>query len=313
MTTEKKIDLLCVGELLVDMMSENFAQHLSEITTFRRMAGGSPANLCMNVARLGGRACLVASVGQDDMGRFLSDFVALQRVDCQYLHRHAAAPTTLILVTRSAQTANFEAYRGADCELLPEHLPDSLLRQCRLFHTTCFALSRAPAQATIVGAAHRAAALRSQLSIDANYAQKIWADRAQAQQIVADYCRLGALVKVSDVDWERLYGAPLTDANEALDYFLSLGAREVCVTLGSDGCWGATADERLFLAARPVTVNDTTGAGDAFWSGYLTAWLDGKKMVDKLRTARKMAELKLSHFGTLPTEIDKKLIYTDEN
>ena len=306
----KKYDIVCAGELLVDMISENFAENLSDISTFRRIPGGSPANLCMNMARLGNQTSLVANVGNDDMGTYLYDFVASQNVDCQYLNR-VSAPTTLILVTRSKTVSNFEAYRGADCQLLPEHLPDELLKQAKIFHTTCFALSHEPAQSSILNAARRAAALRCQLSIDANYAQKIWQNTDEARALVADYCRLGAMVKVSEVDWERLYGSKLLDAEAALEHFLALGAREVCVTLGGDGCWAATATERLFLPARPVEVKDTTGAGDAFWSGYLTAWLDGKNLSQKLQAGRKMAEIKLGFFGTLPHEMNKKLIYEE--
>ena len=56
----KKYDIVCAGELLVDMISENFAENLSDISTFRRIPGGSPANLCMNMARLGNQTSLVA-------------------------------------------------------------------------------------------------------------------------------------------------------------------------------------------------------------------------------------------------------------
>jgi fructokinase len=129
--------------------------------------------------------------------------------------------------------------------------------------------------------------------------------------MVTDYVSHGALVKISEVDWQRLYNEPLTDANVAADHFLGLGAAEVCVTLGGDGCLVANKAERHFLAARPVEVKDTTGAGDAFWSGYLTAWLDAKTLQQKALAGRRMAELKLAHFGPLPGKVDRNIIYED--
>jgi sugar/nucleoside kinase (ribokinase family) len=307
----QKYDLLSVGELLVDLISEGFADTFAEVTDFKRIPGGSPANLCMNMARLGGKTRLVAGVGNDDMGGFLYDYVAALGVNCDYLEKKSV-PTTLILVTRSKSVSNFEAYRGADAQIGAHQLDDEVLKASRIFHTTCFGLSIEPAQSVIMDAAKRAFALGVQLSIDANYAQKIWKNQAQAQATVEKYCSMGALVKVSDIDWERLYNQKLTDYKAAAAHFLTLGAREVCVTLGGDGCYVASPTEAFFLPARKVEVKDTTGAGDAFWSGYLTAWCDGYSLHQKAQAARRMAELKLAYFGPLPSKVEKSEIYEFE-
>ena len=82
--------------------------------------------------------------------------------------------------------------------------------------------------------------------------------------------------------------------------------------MGGDGCEVASNTEGShFLPTRPVEVKDTTGAGDAFWSGYLTARLDGHNIMDAAKAGRRMAELKLAHFGPLPTTIDRNRVYED--
>jgi sugar/nucleoside kinase (ribokinase family) len=302
--------VLSVGELLVDMISTNYAETFDEVTDFKRIPGGSPGNMCMNMARLGVKTALVAGVGNDDMGQYLIDYVASTGVDIQHIEKKNV-PTTMILVTRSTAVSNFEAYRFADLKISAKQLNNKVLEQHKIFHTTCFALSKNPAQRNILDAARRASELGLTMSIDANYAQKIWPNQAEAQQLVKNYVGLGALVKISEVDWQRLYNEPLTDANVVADHFLGLGASEVCVTLGGDGCMVANKTERHFLAARPVEVKDTTGAGDAFWSGYLTAWLDDKTLIQKALAGRRIAELKLAHFGPLPGKVDRNVIYED--
>lgn len=305
---QRNVDVLATGELLIDFISTDFAENLDEATNFKRIPGGSPANLCMNMARLGNRVSLAASVGNDDMGHYLFRYVENHGVDVHQLYR-VNSPTSLVLVTRSQQVSNFEAYRGADSQITGDQFPESLLDDITIFHTTCFGLSREPAQSAILTAAQKVSARNGQLSIDANYATKIWPDRAKAQEILRAYVAMGSIVKISEIDWERLYEKPLSDPAVVTDFFLKMGARAVCVTMGAEGSVVASTDEYHYLEARSVEVKDTTGAGDAFWSGFLTAWLDGCTLKVCGQAGRKMAELKLEHFGPLPQRIKRESIF----
>lgn len=306
----RPLDILSAGELLVDMISADYADTFDAVKNFERHFGGSPANLCMNMARLGNKTALAATVGKDGMGDFLKTAVQHQGVDCTLL-RQVHKPTTLILVTKTRHVASFEAYRSADPFITAAQLSNATLKKCTLFHTTCFALSKNPAQNNILSAAREAARLGCQLSIDANYASKIWPNQREAQLLVSSYCSMGAIVKVSEVDWERLYGSKMEDAEQAASHFLELGAAIVCVTMGGEGAFVATKSEKHFLPARPVEIKDTTGAGDAFWSGFLTAWLDGHSALNCAKAGRRMAEMKISLSGPLPDIVKKNWIYGD--
>lgn len=306
----RTIDILCAGELLVDFITAEFATTLDEAKLFQRIPGGSPANLAMNMARLGNKTMLVACVGNDDMGAVLRNHVARLGVDVSYLAQ-VDEPTTLILTTRSAAVSNFQPYRGADAMLMIRQFPYGRFEEISIFHTTCFALSKSPAQRVIMEAADKAKRAGCQLSLDANYAEKIWPERRDAQRFVTELCRLGALVKISDVDWQRLYEDSTPTPEAVTEHFLKMGAAEVCFTLGAEGCWIANGTEQHYLPARSVEIKDTTGAGDAFWSGYLTARLDGKTLRECAVAGRRMAELKIAHFGPLPDTLERQLIYAD--
>ena len=306
----RPIDILSAGELLVDFITAEFVQTLDEASIFKRIPGGSPANLAMNMARLGNNAMLAACVGNDDMGEVLRNYVERVGVDVTYIAQ-VEEPTTLILVTRSATVSNFQPYRGADYQFSIRQFPFQRFEEISIFHTTCFALSKQPAQQVILQAAEKAKRAECQLSIDANYSEKIWPDRRDAQRVLTELCRLNTMVKISDVDWTRLYETENPSPEAVIDHFLKMGASEVCFTLGENGCWVGNGEEKHFLPARTVEVKDTTGAGDAFWSGYLTARLDGRSMLECSIAGRKMAEIKLSHFGSLPDKLDRASVYED--
>ena len=302
-----KYDILSVGELLIDFISEDYIENFSKASSFRQFQGGSPANMCLNMHLLGNNTKLVCSIGSDAMGKFLYQKVSNYGINCDDVAIIPNTPSTLILVTRSRTTPDFEAYRTADCQISMEQLTDA--KNSRIFHTTCFALSKKPAQTNIMKAAQIAAENGVQLSIDANYAQKIWNDRQEAQTIVKTYCSYGAIVKVSDVDWSRLYPNIPFEKTKVAAHFLSLGAREVCVTLGEEGSYVNDGTAEYTIGIVPINVVDTTGAGDAFWSGYLTAWLDEKSLKERALAGRKMAAIKLQHLGPLEQPIDKALLY----
>ena len=116
-------------------------------------------------------------------------------------------------------------------------------------------------------------------------------------------------MKISEVDWERLYNKQLDDPQTVIQHFLEMGVRELCLTLGAKGCYVANEQEQHFVPARKVTVRDTTGAGDAFWSGYLAAKLEGKSLLECALAGRRMAEIKLAHVGPLPDAPIQENIY----
>ncbi|MCK8493503.1 sugar kinase [Spirosoma sp. RP8] len=309
-TSSRPYTLIAVGELLADFIGHHVSSSLLDALDFRRYQGGSPANMAANMARMGNKTALVACVGDDNIGRYLTRETAEVGVDTQFVTKHAQEPTSIVLVSRTAGTPDFVAYRHADCQIQTDQLPDSLLAQTTLFHTTCFALSRQPAQDAICDAAKRAQAAGCQVTIDANYAPTIWPDREQAWRVLADYCSAGALVKLSEDDAERLYGEKQS-TERILSDFHKMGAKIICFTLGANGSIvsydGGT--QQAVIPGKKVDVVDVTGAGDAYWAGFLTAFVDGHTPEQCARSGATLAQMKLSRQGPLPFQVDRKSLY----
>jgi len=65
------IDVLAIGETVVDLISQEETDSLLDAYTFRKHAGGAPANLATNVSRLGGRSAVISKIGAGPFGQFL--------------------------------------------------------------------------------------------------------------------------------------------------------------------------------------------------------------------------------------------------
>ncbi|MDX2302898.1 MAG: sugar kinase [Microscillaceae bacterium] len=306
----KLYDLIAVGELLVDLIGQQVCEDLSQADEFHRFQGGSPSNLASNLAKLGKKTAMVASVGRDNFGKFLIKNIQESGVDVQYISENEEIPTSLVINTRTLGTPDFIAYREADRFIFKESLGDELLANTRIFHTTCFGLSRNPAQETIMDAATRATKLGCTLSIDMNYAPQIWPARHEALDLIKQYCRLSPLIKISQDDYERLLGEKKYTRQEILNYFIQEGAQLVCLTLGGEGSLVQVPNQpTLHIPTQRVDLlGDATGAGDAYWAGFLSAWLDKLSVEKCAEIGSRLAALKLQQIGPL-TLIDKKILY----
>jgi sugar/nucleoside kinase (ribokinase family) len=74
-------------------------------------------------------------------------------------------------------------------------------------------------------------------------------------------------------------------------------AGEVVVTLGADGALWTDGERSERVAAVRATVVDTTGAGDAFTAGLLTARLAGAPPIEALEAGARAAAQAVAHLS----------------
>ena len=303
--SDRTIDILSVGETLIDFIGTQPEHPIRKIKDYHRYLGGSPTNVAMNMARLGLNVEMVATIGDDGFGEYIMKRFTENNVHTGLVRISETTPTTVIFVSRTTGTPEFVALRGADSEITWDQIPEAKLKESKIFHTSCFALSREPSRSTILSGARRAAELGCQLSIDINYSEKIWPDTVAAKNAITEYCSLNPIVKVSQDDVDRLFGEGMNH-DEIFDHLHGLGVDIICLTLGKNG---AKLSERgkdvLQLSALKVEkIMDATGAGDAFWSGFLFAWIKGRSRQKCMEAALQMAAIKLQNVGRIPDFAD---------
>ena len=301
----KNIDILCVGEALIDFIGQQPDVLINNTRDYHRYLGGSPTNVAMNSARLGLKSLMVATVGDDGFGEYIFNRFSQVGVNIDYIKKIKEKPTSVIFVSRSESTPDFIPFREADYCITEDQISKEVLVNTKIFHTTCFALSKNPAQKTIIKKAEEAFKLGCQISIDINYSEKLWNNKEEAVQIIKSYCKFNPLIKISEDDMFRFFGKTLPH-DEIFKFFHDEGADKVCLTLGDKGVrFSQKAKEIIELPAIKVEqVMDTTGAGDAFWSGFLFAYIKEKPIEECLQVALQLAALKLQNVGRLPDNIN---------
>lgn len=136
------------------------------------------------------------------------------------------------------------------------------------------------------------------------YNKKVYVIVANMSVILArrDLMYRTSCVILNEIEAGRLFGANLQHLTP--DQMLSsarplaekAGIRQMVVTMGSNGCVYMDFERQLFGHCPPIptVVQDTTGAGDAFFSATVTALSHGKALEDAVRYGTKLASLTLS-------------------
>jgi len=303
------LDVLTIGEVVVDFISVEKTDTLSNAATFERHLGGSPANIAVYVSKLGGASAVVAKTGIGAFGQFLKSELQRHGVTTDYLLMDHRTHTTVIFISSTAATPDFEEFRSGDYLLKPEEISEEAVSRARVVHASTFALSREPCRSAVLEGFRKARDMGKLVSLDPNYSRRVWPDHKEARGVIRDAYRYVDVTKPSADDARRIFG-PEYEPEQYIEMFHDLGAETVVFTMGEEGnLISENGHIKAHVPAKPVEVVDVTGAGDAFWAGFLTATLDGNPAERSLLFAREVAEMKLTRTGPMPDEIDRGEIY----
>ncbi|MFC4596721.1 carbohydrate kinase family protein [Cohnella hongkongensis] len=291
----REIDLLTIGDLLVDMISADYDENV-DCDTYNRYFGGSPSNIAMNVSKLGIRALVASTVGDDGLGKFLVKHLEEQGIDTRCIQQ-ANHATSMVVVTKSKKTPVPIFYRDADYHLAYTPELDQALDSAKIVHFSCWPISMQPARGTMERVIEKARKQGAIIGFDPNYHPMIWAKGEDGVEYVKSIIRQVDIVKPSEVDAERLFGA---DSYEnQLERFLELGAKLVVMTLGEDGALVSNGKETLKFKTMATEVIDTTGAGDAFWAGFYSSLVKGSTIREALQAGFAVSAFKLKYTGAV--------------
>jgi fructokinase len=91
----------------------------------------------------------------------------------------------------------------------------------------------------------------------------------------------------------------LNDEKFLLERLMELETKVVALTDGKRGAWVASGGEIIFSEGLMVAAVDSTGAGDAFLSGFLAAYVKEKSSEECLRWGIANSASVVEHYGAI--------------
>jgi fructokinase len=253
-----EVTLVVVGESLVDIISDPRQPEAVQVHP-----GGSPLNVAVGAARLGLRTGLVTHYADDRNGLLIDEH--LQANGVQVINGGTAPTSTALAALGPDGGADYTF--SISWDISGAALPAlASVEGSGHVHTGSIASMLAPGYAatlTLVQAARGHATI----SYDPNCRPAISPDVASARHQAELFVAASDIVKASDEDLSWLY--PDRTPDETLQAWLNLGPALVALTRGAAGPVIVSGAGRVEMAAEPISVADTVGAGDSFMAGLI--------------------------------------------
>ena len=307
-------DVICLGELLIDVCAIERDVSLAEARTFQRAPGGAPANVAVGVVRLGTSAAFIGAVGNDPFGHYLESVLRDAGVDPAGLAKIDDVRTSLVWVAaRSDGLKDMLFYRnpGADMCLSPKHVDAACIAAAEALHYGSISrMDESPRAATDL-ARKLAGENHLLVSYDPNYRQSLWPDEALARKRILEGFDGCAIAKVSDEEWAVILGTD--DFAAGAKRLLDRGVQLVVRSEGDRGASFATHRCRGHVGPFDIDCVEPTGAGDGAMACLIVEclehWrnrtepgqLDEAELKRIVRRANAIGALACTQVGAIPS------------
>ncbi|MBO7747202.1 5-dehydro-2-deoxygluconokinase [Paenibacillus sp. MWE-103] len=276
-------DFVAIGRLCIDLNANEINRPMEETMTFTKYVGGSPANICIGMARLGHRTAFIGKIADDQMGRFILGYLRDNGIDAAGVTTDRTGAVTGLAFTeiKSPEDCSILMYRdnAADLLLAPGEVDEALIAESRVLLVSGTALAKSPSREAVLLAIRYARKHGTKVVFDIDYRPYTWTSPEET----AIYYHLAA--EKSDIIigtreefdmLERFDGnAERSDAVTAAQWF-GCRAELVIIKHGKDGSIAYGKDGGSHRGAIfPAKVVKTFGAGDSYAAGFLHGLMQG--------------------------------------
>jgi sugar/nucleoside kinase (ribokinase family) len=264
--TDKKFDVLVVGELNVDLILnelEGFPVVGKEILAQRMLLtlGSSSAIFASNLSVLGSRVAFCGRVGRDSFGDKIVFDLQAKGVDVHHIIRSDATGTGITVALNVSEDRAMVTYPGAMNELKAEEVTDAMLAEASHLHVSSIFLQPG-LKPGLLSLFKRARQLGLTTSLDPQW--------DPAEQWECDLENLLPEISVFLPNEEELKHLGKTPSLEECRAVLGNNDRVIVVKRGNAGAtlWtgGRSINQPAFLNSAVV---DAIGAGDSFNAGFI--------------------------------------------
>ncbi|OLQ87843.1 5-dehydro-2-deoxygluconokinase [Vibrio ponticus] len=316
---DKKLDVICMGRIAVDLYGQQIGSRLEDMTTFSKYLGGSSGNVAYGTAVQGLKSAMLARVGDEHMGRFLREELASVGCDTSHLITDKERLTALVILgIKDEDTFPLIFYRDncADMAITKEDVSEEFIASARCLAITGTHLSHPQTREAVLTALKYARKHGVKTALDIDYRPVLWGltslgdgetrfiESSKVTEQLQEVLGLFDVIVGTEEEFHICGGS--IDTVEALKAVRQVSDAELVCKRGALGCSvytdaiPATLDEGITITGVRVDVLNVLGAGDAFMSGLLRGYINGEGWEKACAYANACGALVVSRHGCAP-------------
>ncbi|MBI3572634.1 MAG: carbohydrate kinase family protein [Candidatus Kerfeldbacteria bacterium] len=227
--------------------------------------GGGATNTAVGFSRQGFRTAFIGKIGhQDARGQEVLRALRMEKVNVGLVtkdHQRGTAYSVLLLTSRGERTAL--VYRGASADFHPRDLPR------REFRADWMYVSSLAGELPIIRRIWNVAK-KKKIRIAWNPGSS---ELAHGLSKLEPFLQQADVVIMNQEEAARLMKLTTSQDDAPFQYLRRITGGVTVVTMGTEGSFGGDRRSAWHCGTHHVHVVDTTGAGDAFGSGFVSAFI----------------------------------------
>nr|WP_302479278.1 5-dehydro-2-deoxygluconokinase [Ruegeria arenilitoris] len=287
------------GRAGMDMFADPIGVKSEDADTFHADLGGSSANICTGLVKLGSQASLVTSVSDDAIGRFCLNRLRHYGVDTSNI-RVVGGEYRMSLAVYESRIENFQnvIYRNGavDFQVTEEDMDkvDYSAFSAVISAGTVFAAE--PSRSATFRAFDNARAAGLPVIFDIDYRPYSWPSPEVAAEVLSRAGEASDLIVGNDEEFGFMAGGIEKGFAKAKELAETPG-RIVIYKMGEQGAVTLVDGQEIRTGIYPVTAVKPNGAGDSFMAGLLASVAAGHALKDAVMRGSACASIVVSQPG----------------
>jgi 5-dehydro-2-deoxygluconokinase len=309
------LDFIAIGRLCIDLNANEFNRPMEETMTFTKYVGGSPANIAIGLSRLGMKTGFIGKVADDQMGRFITDYLQKNNIDTNGVTIDNTGATTGLAFTeiKSPDECSILMYRDnvADLKLHPSEVDEEYMKQAKALLISGTALAASPSREAVFVALEYAVKHGVAVFFDLDYRPYTWTDEAETAvyyNLAAEKCDVIIGTREEFDMMEKLLNIETSDDDYTASRWFSYRAELVVIKHGGAGSIAYTKDGNSHRSGIFKTnVLKTFGAGDSYASAFMYGLMNGKDVSEAMKMGSASASIVIARHScsdAMPTEAE---------
>jgi sugar/nucleoside kinase (ribokinase family) len=297
MSIEKVTGVLCCGNISFDIPVWPVDRFVWGTTLWvdaiEESVGGNGGNTSYALGMLGVPVRLIGTVGRDVHGDTVLSLLQSAGVDTAMVRRSDKPTNSSICVVHPSGDRLFLHQRGASTDVIAEQADFQPQTMVGFSHFHLANLYTLPVMRTYAPAAlQRARSAGLTTSLDTG-----WDAEGEWMKLLAPCLPHLDLLFVNETEGKMLTG--FDEPRDAAAALRAQGASDIVMKLGGQGCIVFQGANEYAVPGFPVKAIDTTGAGDTFAGGFLSALHRGWPFAEAARLANAVGALKVEKLGAV--------------